>query len=291
MEKMDRSGSAGALERQSEPDERPTGSRLSSDDLSEVQDRLRLRAAMVYAIVCREGDEELNRTFRSLWWSGVAAGLSIGFSVVVEGLLRAHLPDAPWRPLIDNVGYSTGFLIVILARQQLFTENTLTAVLPLIGAPTVHNLFRTLRLWGVVLAANMVGAAIFGAALSSELFFSDEHQRAFREISSHFMAYDASRMFFTGIVAGWLIATLVWLLPSPETFPATLIIIITYVIALGGFAHVIAGSVEAFLLIFDGTVGLGDAFATFFLPALAGNIVGGSALFALLAYAQVREEL
>lgn len=97
-----------------------------------VADNARLSAAVVYEIIQREGSAELSRGAAALWWSGVAAGLAIGFSVVAEALLAAYLPDAPWKPLVDNLGYCVGFLIVILARQQLFTENTLTAVLPVI---------------------------------------------------------------------------------------------------------------------------------------------------------------
>ncbi len=48
------------------------------------------------------------------------------------------LPDAKWRPLVDSLGYSLGFLFVILGRQQLFTENTLTAILPLARRPTIN---------------------------------------------------------------------------------------------------------------------------------------------------------
>ena len=56
----------------------------------------------------------------------------MGFSLVVEGLLRSGLPDTSWRPLVANLGYTLGFLIVVLGRQQLFTENTLTVVLPVL---------------------------------------------------------------------------------------------------------------------------------------------------------------
>ena len=47
----------------------------------------------------------------------------------------------------------------------------------------------------------------------------------------------------------------------------------------------------AFLLLLDGQVGVPHAFAGYLLPALVGNIIGGTALFSLLAYAQVREEI
>lgn len=267
------------------------GTRLSRAELDEVEDRLRLRAAVVYEIIREEGEEELNRDTSSLWWSGLAAGLSIGFSVVAEGLLRTYLPDADWRPLVDNLGYSVGFLIVILAREQLFTENTLTVVLPVIASPSVKSVYKGLRLWVIVFLANMAGALLFAWGLSSHAFFPAEAQTAFTEISEHLMQLTPMETFLRGIVAGWLIATLVWLLPSAESAAFFVIVLLTYLIALADLAHVIAGSVEAFLLAFEGSIGWNTAILDFLLPALAGNIIGGSALFALISYAQVKEEL
>ena len=66
----------------------------------------------------------------SLWWSGVAAGLSISFSLLAQAILATHLPDASWRELVIALGYPVGFLMVVLSRQQLFTENTITVVSP-----------------------------------------------------------------------------------------------------------------------------------------------------------------
>jgi formate/nitrite transporter FocA (FNT family) len=103
----------------------------------------------------------LVRRFPALWWSGVAAGLSIGFSVVAKAILAAHLPDAPRTPVIDSLSYSVGFLIVILGCQPLFTENTLTAVLPAMQRGKLVWWIILLRLWMIVLSANVVGCAIF----------------------------------------------------------------------------------------------------------------------------------
>ena len=63
-----------------------------------------------------------------------------------------------------------------------------------------------------------------------------------------------------------------------------------YLIALGNFAHVVAGSAEAFLLVLTGDASIGAA-AQFILSAGVGNVIGGTGLFALLAYAQVQSEL
>ncbi|MEO1205914.1 MAG: formate/nitrite transporter family protein [Pseudomonadota bacterium] len=250
-----------------------------------------LKASAVFDIIRREGDKELTRNFNALWWSGVAAGLSIGFSVVAEGILAAYLPDAPWKPLVDNLGYCVGFLIVILGHQQLFTENTLTAVLPAMTRSKAIWWFILLRLWGIVLAANVVGCAIFALFISQSGVLSTEVFGAVTHLSEHMMAKTPYEMFIGGIMAGWLIAALVWMLPSSEGSEFLVITLMTYLIAAGDFTHVIAGSVEALFLVFEGKIGMFDATVGFFLPTLAGNVFGGTVLFAVLSYAQVRDEI
>src|SRR5437868_6135333 len=117
----------------------------------EIEDRAAPSGKIVYKAILKEGEEELERSSSALFWSGLAAGLSMGFSLVTEGLLTAYLPDARWRPLVAKFGYSIGFLIVILGRQQLFTENTLTPILPLLKRKDGGTILNVLRLWAVVL--------------------------------------------------------------------------------------------------------------------------------------------
>src|SRR5215213_6229429 len=138
----------------------------SADDAGAKEQQAReaqsLDAKTTYEVVRREGEQELARSTDGLFWSGLAAGLSMGFSFLAEGLLRAHLPDAPWRPLVAKLGYSVGFLIVIFGSQQLFTENTLTPMVPLLSKKSKATLRNVLRLWTAVFIANMIGALLFG---------------------------------------------------------------------------------------------------------------------------------
>lgn len=264
---------------------------LNNADAEDVQERLRLRSPIVYHIIKQEGDEELARPISSLWWSGIAAGLCISMSVVAEGLLHQHLPDAPWRPLVENLGYTVGFLIVVLGRLQLFTENTITAVLPLMTDRSRHNLYLLLRLWLVVFVANLVGTFLFAVAATYGGIFSPEQLETFREISRHFMTKDAAEMALHGIPAGFLIAAMVWMIPSAENASFWVITLMTYMIALGDLSHVVAGSAEASLLLLNGEIGLGTTFGTFMIPTYFGNVLGGTMLFAMLAYVQVKEEI
>ena len=134
---------------------------LSEEEQQDARERTSVTAYVVHEAIRLDGEEELRRSSSALAWSGLAAGLSMGFSLVGEGVLRACMPDAPWRPAIAKLGYSLGFLIVILGRQQLFTENTLTAILPLLARRNLGTLWQVLRLWTVVLAANLAGAHVF----------------------------------------------------------------------------------------------------------------------------------
>lgn len=274
--------------RQNETD---TNHTLSDSERADVEERLRPRVPMLYEIVRKEGESELIRPVSGLWWSGIAAGLCIGFSMVAEGLLRAHLPDAGWRPLVDNFGYTVGFLIVVLGRQQLFTENTITAVLPMMANKTMTNLVCMLRLWGVVFFANMVGAFLFAGFCSKGGLFSPEVLIAFDEIARHLMDLNPIDKFWRGIVAGWLIAVMVWIMPNCKGSEILAVVLITYLIALGDFTHIIAGSVEAFWLTLNGGVAPVEMFVGFVLPTFFGNVVGGSLLFAMISYAQVHEEI
>jgi formate-nitrite transporter family protein len=107
-------------ERHDSPPERDKESKAREESIPEGE--------LIYRAVRQDGDDTLARTSSALAWSGVAAGLGMGFSLAAEGLLKAHLPDATWAPLISKFGYTVGFLIVVLGRQELFTEQTLSAV-------------------------------------------------------------------------------------------------------------------------------------------------------------------
>jgi formate/nitrite transporter FocA (FNT family) len=258
----------------------------SGEKQREVEERSSPSGSIVYHAIRKEGEEELGRATAALAWSGLAAGLSMGFSFAGEAMLRAALPDTPWRPLISKLGYSVGFLIVVLGRQQLFTENTLTVVLPLMRRRDSLMLANVTRLWATVLAANVVGAALFAAAAALTDIFAPETRAAMAALGSDAMSPPIATVFLRGIAAGWLIALMVWLLPFAESARVWVIIILTYIVGLGAFAHIIAGSVETLFTVFIAEHSIA-AFATrFFAPALLGNIIGGVSLVAALAHAQ-----
>jgi len=263
---------------------------LNSSEQEKVQDRVAISAVVVHEAVRKEGIQELQRSSLALAWSGLAAGLSMGFSLIATGLFHAYLPAAPWRPLIVNLGYSVGFLIVVLGRQQLFTENTLTVILPLLTQPSMRLLLRVVKLWGVVFAANMLGTFLFATLITHVPVFSSAIQQSFLQLSQQSVNGAFGLTLVKGIFAGWLIALMVWLLPAAETTKLHIVIILTYLVGLGEFAHIIAGSVDAFYLVNLGKLSWAACLGSFILPTLLGNIIGGVSLAAVLNYAQVASD-
>jgi len=256
-----------------------------------IEERSSPTTPVIYEVVRRMGEEEMARPAVSLWWSGVAAGLSISFSLLAQAILQIHLPDAPWRPLVSSLGYTVGFIMVVLSRQQLFTENTITVVLPVIAELSVANVLRLCRMWAIVLLANLVGTLAAAALCTYAPVVAPELKDAMLAVSGHLLNHTWFEMVFRAVSAGFLIAAMVWLLPGSESAQFHVIMLMTYLIAAGGFMHIVAGSVEAFLLVLNGDLSWWTMVSGFFVPVLIGNVIGGTVLFTLIAYAQVMQEI
>jgi formate/nitrite transporter FocA (FNT family) len=257
------------------------------EEKKEAEERSSPSGSVVYKAICHEGSSELERSSSALAWSGLAAGLSMGFSFFGTALIHAHLPHAKWTPLVSALGYTLGFLIVVLGRQQLFTENTLTVILPLLTERKPSMFANVLRLWTMVLVSNVIGAILFALVLAKTEVVDAETWEALRTVAkeSHSAGFAVSLL--RGVFAGWLIALMVWLLPFAESARVLVIVILTWVVGAAHFTHVIVGSVEGAFLAFTGDVSWGAFLGTFFLPALLGNIAGGVALVAAINHAQV----
>lgn len=260
---------------------------LEEHQHADAAERVAPHAGVVYEAIRREGRDELKRPSSALFWSGLAAGLSMGFSFVAEGLLRAHLPDTEWRPLISKLGYSVGFIIIVLGRQQLFTENTLTPVLPLLRNKSGRTLWHVVRLWLVVLLANVIGTIAFAWVLAHTAVVEPQVRNAFGEIGREMLTGGVGEQFVRAIFAGWLIALMVWLMPFAEAARVWVIILITYLVGLAHFGHIIAGSVTLCYDVFAGVTSASSALFGWWLPVILGNVTGGVLLVAALNHAQV----
>jgi len=269
-----------------ESEEKDQGEEIEVDE-----EQLPSRAAAIHEQIRQDGEKELERDSMALLWSAIAAGLSMGASLMAKGIFQVHLAGIPGAFLLENLGYTFGFIIVIMARQQLFTENTVTAVLPIMHTPTGSNLLLLLRLWGMVLLGNLIGTALAALAFAHMPVFDEATRLAFTHISEKVMANPPAEMFANAVIAGWIIATMVWMFPSAGSARLLVIVMMTWLVALGDLSHIVVGSVEVWYLVFTGALPWQDFIWPFALPTLAGNIIGGTFIFALISHAQIRNDM
>lgn len=255
-----------------------------------VMERKSLSAQGVHDALLLEGREEINRRWDALAWSGLASGLTMGLTLMAEGALREHLPDTEWRPLVSKLGYAAGFIGVTLARQQLYTETTLTAALPFAQDKTRQTLWLTSRLWIILLLTNLLGAYLFAAAAAHTNTFSPELRESFRQIGEEAARYDFWTALIKGICGGWLIALMVWLLPASEGAKLWVIIIVTWLLSVTSLTHIIAGSVEVFYLVTTDAMSFGTYLVRYGIPVFIGNSIGGMIVVAALNHAQVQPD-
>jgi len=241
----------------------------------------------IFQRLLANADEEIDRSTRLLFFSGLAAGLSIGLSLLARAAVTSLVPD-PDMSLAGNLLYPIGFLLIVMGRYQLFTENTLTPVtLVLTRLVSIPAL---LRVWGIVLLANVLGAALIAFALANTGILSPEAAQVAQSIGQHALEMDVSALFFKGIIAGWLVASMVWLIHAARDSITRFVTVffIMYLIPTADLFHCIVGACEALYMVFIGQTDLGTATFGFFLPVLIGNTVGGVLLVGLLNYSQTR---
>ncbi|HEY4320869.1 MAG TPA: formate/nitrite transporter family protein [Gemmatimonadales bacterium] len=239
-----------------------------------------------------QAEEELRRPAPALLLSGLTAGLDIGFGpfamAVVLTLTRGAISPALQQLLLPNF-YAVGFLFVVLGRSALFTEHTASAIQPVLdGRASIVSL---LRLWGLVLAANIVGATImtwFSVRMGLALHIVDAD--AFRALADRMTAPSSGIIFCSAIGAGWLMGLLSWLTVAARDTTAQFLIVwmTTFIIGLAGLHHSIAGTVEVLGGFFAHTGTTLPDYLHFLILAVLGNAVGGTVFVAALKYSHIK---
>jgi formate/nitrite transporter FocA (FNT family) len=275
----------------SEPQAGADSPHLDDHQRAQAADHSTPHALVIHEIVREEGESAMERTFSALMWSALAAGMSMGFSFLVEAVVDSALPQTGWRHLVSSFGYTIGFVFVILGRQQLFTESTLTAVLPVLTRRDLVTVGKTLRFWAIVLFFNLAGTAIFAAMLQIKGVFAPEVAASLDHVAQAPFSAGFYVTLVRGVFAGWLVALMVWLLPSARSARLLTILLVTYTVGVSKLAHVIAGSAEASYAVMTGAASAGDYFLVFLLPTLLGNMIGGISLVAIVNHGAIAPEI
>lgn len=240
----------------------------------------------------RQAQEELERPAGALLLSGLSAGLDLGFGpflmAVIATLTSKELPHSVTRILV-TLAYTVGFIFVVMGRSALFTEQTTSAVLPVLSRRA--NLWQLLRLWAIVLIANLAGAAVIAATISQVgPRMGVIEISALDEIASKLLDHPWWIMLLSGIAAGWLMGLLAWLvIASRDTVSQIIVVMLTtFVIGIAGFHHSIAGTIEVLMAVFASPGPTLADFARFLLWSVLGNACGGTIFVALLKFGHVR---
>ena len=242
----------------------------------------------VFQRIIARADEEFSQPKRLLFFSGLAAGLITSISFLSRAALSAAT-GTPEPNLVSNLLYPVGFIFIVIGHYQLFTETTLTPVTLVITR--LASLPRLLMIWGLVFLANIIGAAIAAYFLAHTGTLDPDAAEVALGMGMHALEVPWGALFAKGVIAGWLVAGMVWLVHAVRSGVARLLIVylLMYMIPSADLFHCIIGSSEMFYLLFRGGASLTDVLWEFLTPVTLGNTTGGVLLVALLNFAQTRE--
>ena len=248
-------------------------------------------AEEIYEQVANNARQELGRSTVSLVISGLAGGIFMGLSALGTAIALAMLTPPGTHPsgtveFIAKMFYPIGFIVVIIGRSQLFTENTLYPVALVLSEK--RHFWNTMRLWAAVLPSNVLGAFAFACLVSLTHALKPEFVQSLAALGLEAAHNPASTIFWSGVMGGWIIALTAWLVSGSHSITGSVMIIwiLTFVVGLGSFAHCIATSGEVLVAILIHQAAW-TAYPAWFFPAVAGNICGGVGMVTLLEYGQV----
>lgn len=256
-------------------------------DLGDKSKNSRSQEEILVNQLC-EGLETYEAHKKKVFLSALTAGLEIGFSYLLIVILVSFLSDKFSKDFIFYISafaYPVGFIIVVLGKSILFTEQT-----SLLALPVLHKrrtFWELMKMWGIVISGNIIGGMVMTflivlIGVNLEIF----NYESVSIVAKHVAKGSFLAIFFSAVMAGWLMAVLSWLLSSTEEIISriTIIFIITFIVGFAGFHHSIVGNIEVFAgFVFSTSISLGNYLA-FLSAALFGNAVGGVFFVALLRY-------
>ena len=252
---------------------------------SQQKDLERPSAEDIYEQVATNARQELARSSVALGLSGFGAGAFMGLSALATAIALALLGASPHARILSRMFYPLGFIVVIIGRSQLFTENTLYPVALVLTEK--RQFWNTMRLWATVLPTNVLGAFMFALLAADTSALDPAFVTTMSVLGAGALAHPSATVFWSGVIAGWMIALAAWLVSASHSVTGSVMVIwmLTYVVGLGDFAHCIASSGEIFVTILTHHAPW-IAYAQWFFPAVGGNIVGGIFLVTILEYGQ-----
>lgn len=250
---------------------RPTG---DSDDVAPpkgARDEGELEET--YERLVEEGHERLDRPLLPLAATGLVGGIDVGVGVLIYLVVKAETGDA----LLASLAFTVGFVALLLAHSELFTENFLVPVISVVAR--VGTLAQLARLWAVTLAANLVGGLLMAAMIVVAL--PSVHEVAV-ESGTHFAELGVSwRSFFLAVLAGLVITLLTRMQTATDSMGVRVVaaVMMSFVLVGAELFHSVLDSILIFAGLLTGDAGYGWADWPGALAwAAFGNLVGGLVL-------------
>lgn len=241
-------------------------------------------AEQILETVIQDGKNELDRASAGLAISGFAAGLNISFATVALAVVASYTGGVG---LAAYAAYPLGFLIVVLGRSQLFTENTVTPVTVVLAQ--ARRLPNMLRLWAVIFIFNILGTLVFALVAYYGKLLDPGAMNSLLEYVSSKISYGFWSTGIKAVFGGWLVALIAWLVAASQDTISRIffVFVLSALIPVAGLTHCVAGSSSVLMGVLSGEVSVGEYLGGFMLPTTLGNIVGGVVLVTLLNYGQV----
>ncbi len=248
----------------------------------------RLTAPEIFHAATENARSELRRSSRSLAVSGLAGGITLGLTGIGVASVRSLLGTGAWQQCVSYLVYPVGFIAVIIGRAQLFTENTLYPIILVLDER--RHVRNTLRLWGIVFTANVVGALLFALLAVRTEALRPEIASTLVDLGRDAVQGSFVHLFWSGVIGGWLIALVAWMVSASHWTigQVAMIWLLTFLLGIGRFSHCIVTSCEILSATVAGAVSPGSYFH-WLLPATLGNIAGGVGIVSVLNYSQVHE--
>jgi formate/nitrite transporter FocA (FNT family) len=239
----------------------PKGSR-EEPELEETFDRL-----------VDEGHERLDRPLLPLVATGLLGGVDVGVGVLMYLVVDTKTDN----PLLASLAFTVGFVALLLANSELFTENFLVPVISVVAK--VGTLSQLIRLWGVTLLMNLVAG--FAMAGMIVVALPDVHDAAVKA-GSHYAHLGVSwRSFFLAVLAGAVITLLTRMQHATEAMGPRIVaaVMMSFVLVGAQLFHSVLDSILMFCGLLTGKADYGylDWLGALGWSAF-GNLLGGLVL-------------
>ncbi len=241
------------------------------------------------------GRERLDRSALDIFITAAIGGLEVSLgalaAMTVTGAALQAFPGLPFPAALalGSAAFPVGFVLVILGRSELFTENFLIPVVAV--ARRQRPLPRLVRLWALSWLGNLVGCVLMALLLAVPEAVDSSILDGYRAYVDHKLAVPMMGVFVSAVLAGITMTALTWLLLALRNAVDRMLAIfgVGYLIFAANLSHSIVGASELFTGLRLTGHSLTDVIA-WLLVATAGNLVGGVGFVTLFRFVQAEEQ-